>query len=71
MVQMLRGDETKEQIEALQADKHYANDKLEVEQDPESYKETDEQKIKDTLLQVLQVVLGVKPILARETKEAV
>lgn len=71
MVQMLRGDETKEQIEALQADKHYAMTSFEVEQDPESYKETDEQKIKDTLLQVLQVVLGVKPILARETKEAV
>lgn len=41
---------------------------FEVEQDPEIYKETDEQAIKDMLGKVLQFVLGVSPSSLDETK---
>ena len=55
--------------QVLQDYKHYMVSSFEVEQDAELYKETDEQKIKDMLLQVLRVVLKIEPILVAEAHE--
>ena len=41
--------------------KYYKVSSFEVEQDPEVYKATDEQEIKNTILQVMRVLLGVQP----------
>lgn len=40
--------------------KYYKVSSFEVEQDPEVYKATDEQEIKNTILQVMRVLLGVQ-----------